>query len=99
MPGPFVKKGTLSSSSQSDVAMYVDAINNPGFSGGPLYYFKDFPTKFDECRLVGLVSKWRTEREPVFDAEGNVTDLWTESNPGLMVAYRLRTDMPLLAPI
>ena len=41
-PTPFMKKGIISAMdfSQDASLMYIDAINNEGFSGGPLVFVK-----------------------------------------------------------
>jgi hypothetical protein len=56
--GAFLKKGTLSACMPGPPkALYVDAINNEGFSGGPLYYFRN--GNMQDPYIAGVVSKER----------------------------------------
>ena len=72
-PGPFVKKGNFSAVSFGDPKMfYIDAINNEGFSGGPLYFIPR--GRPNEVHIAGVVSKYRTEPEPVLDDQGKMTN-------------------------
>ena len=82
----FVKKGTLSFVSTGAVReFFVDAINNEGFSGGPMFFYpKQDP---NDIRVIGVVSKFRTEREPVVTQTGEATNLEITYNTGFMLAY------------
>lgn len=90
MAGAFVKKGALSAVNVgSDKETFVDAINNEGFSGGPVYYFQD--DDLNKCRLLGVVLGWQDgSPENVFHrgSDGLPTDqdsgLIVRPNPGLM---------------
>lgn len=86
MPCAFAKKGTISSYGLDDPQiLYVDAINNEGFSGGPLiFYPQGQPT---EVRIAGVVSKYRVEYESVVDSNGNSTNMSVAYNTGFLVAY------------
>jgi hypothetical protein len=58
-PLPFVKKGTLSAfETLSDPKiLWIDAINNEGFSGGPLVFQSNLPTNLRSqvsCRNIAL---------------------------------------------
>ena len=86
MPCAFVKGGTLSFFDfHGNKALYVDAINNEGFSGGPLVFSP--PSRPTEMLVAGVVSKFRVEREPVLDESGQKTGMHVPYNTGLLVAY------------
>ncbi|UXV17252.1 serine protease [Pseudomonas fluorescens] len=86
LPLPFAKKGTLSSVSVTKPQMmYVDAINNEGFSGGPLFFYPIGNP--NELRIAGVVSKFRVEYESVLDEEGELTLMTVPYNTGFLVAY------------
>ena len=69
-PLAFIKKGTLLSLDLRDgvQTIWVDAINNEGSPGGPLVFRTGVPNEF---KIAGVVSKFRTSHENVFDREGN----------------------------
>ena len=95
LPGPFVKKGTLSSVQFGNPQMlYVDAINNEGFSGGPLYFFPQ--NQKNELRIAGVVSKYITDYEVVIDAEGNRTDMSVPYNTGFLIAYGIKHALEII---
>lgn len=88
-PLPFVKKGTVSAGPDpnDDVKrIYVDALNNEGFSGGPLLASDPNTTSY---RAIGVVSKFRIEYEDVIDEEDKHTGLRVAYNPGFLVAYHI----------
>lgn len=85
-PGVFLKKGALSAvDAGPPKAFYVDALNNEGFSGGPLYYFRN--GNMQDPRIAGVVSKFRIEHEYVLDAQGTTTGMQVSYNTGFLVAY------------
>jgi hypothetical protein len=89
LPSPFIKKGTLSAVQMNEPKLlYVDAINNEGFSGGPLYFFPK--ARPQEVRIAGVVSKYKTEQEAVLDSQGEATDMVVPYNTGFMVAYDIK---------
>ena len=67
-PLAFIKKGTLSALERRDgvQTIWVDAINNEGFSGGPLVFRT---STSDAFKIAGVVNKFRTSHENVFDSE------------------------------
>lgn len=86
-PLPFLKKGTFSAGleANNDVKiLYIDAINNEGFSGGPVVFASQ---KGNDFKVVGVVSKFKVEYEPVIDKEDKDTGLRVAYNTGFMVAY------------
>lgn len=95
LPCPFAKKGTLSSISVTKPqVMYVDAINNEGFSGGPLFFYP--AGKPNELRIAGVVSKFRVEHEAVLDEEGNPTQMTVPYNTGFLVAYSIHHALEII---
>lgn len=88
LPCPFAKKGMLSSLSLGKPqVLYVDAINNEGFSGGPLFFYP--MGRPNELRIAGVVSKFRVEEEPVLAADGSPTGMRVQYNTGFLVAYSI----------
>lgn len=97
LPCPFAKKGTLSSlGAEKPHVLYVDAINNEGFSGGPLFFY---PTnKPKELRIAGVVSKFRVEEESVLNEHGEQTKMKVQYNTGFLVAYSISHALELIPP-
>jgi Trypsin-like peptidase domain len=86
-PFPFVKKGILSSTPMGDDGiprLYIDALNNPGFSGGPIVFR---PPGRAEFRIAGVVSKFRIEFEKVIDPNGDRTEMTVAYNTGFLLGY------------
>jgi hypothetical protein len=95
LPCPLLKKGTLSTLGNGDPQiLYVDAINNEGFSGGPLLFYPI--GKRQELHIAGVVSKFRVEREPVLDSEGNENGMYVHYNTGFLVAYGIKHALDLI---
>lgn len=95
MPCAFAKKGTLSSFQlDNPQILYVDAINNEGFSGGPLCFYP--PGQARELRVAGVVSKFRVEYEHVLDAKGEKTGMRVPYNTGFLVAYGAKYILSLI---
>ena len=95
LPGPFLKKGALSSVHMGPPrVIYVDAINNEGFSGGPLYFFRNGNP--NELRIAGIVSKFKVEPEPVIGQDGEPTGMTVQYNTGFLVAYDIREALDLI---
>lgn len=95
-PLPFVKKGTISAGLDptDDVKrIYVDAINNEGFSGGPLVVAR--PNTID-YRVIGVVSKFRIEYESVIDHKDEDTGLRVAYNTGFMLAYSMKHALDII---
>ncbi|PPD45703.1 MAG: hypothetical protein CTY16_09895 [Methylobacter sp.] len=95
-PCPFIKKGTLSSAFNTGDGvqrLFVDAINNEGFSGGPLVFTQ--PGKND-YRVAGVVSKFRIEYEQVLDEFGEATKMSVAYNTGFLIAYDIKYAIDLI---
>lgn len=94
-PCPFAKKGTVSSlGTEIPQVLYIDAINNEGFSGGPLFFYP--LGRPNELRIAGIVSKFRVDTEPVVDRDGNSTGLSVSYNTGFLVAYSINHALELI---
>lgn len=96
-PFPFVKKGTLSSAfdaGDSPKRMYIDALNNEGFSGGPVVFIP--PGKSDFC-VAGVVSKFKTELERVIGPDGNDSGHTVAYNTGFLIAYPVQYAIDVIA--
>ena len=64
--------------------MYVDALNNPGFSGGPIVFQPPSKTDF---KVAGIVSKFKIEFEQVIDPDGDHTEMTVAYNTGFLIGY------------
>ena len=87
-PLPLVKKGIISSFEFQDrilSSMLLDGHNNPGFSGGPVYYS---PAGTSESRVAGVISGYRYEWESVF-YEGQDAGFKYQSNTGIIIAWSI----------
>lgn len=96
-PMPFVKKGTLSAGWDPDDSvkrLYVDAINNEGFSGGPLVFHEHTS---GQLKVAAIVSKFKTEEEPVLDIHGEETGMTVKYNTGFLIAYSIKHALDLIA--
>jgi len=84
-PIPLVKHGIIASLDMNPGEPFiVDAINNLGFSGGPVT-LGDSTTN---SRIIGVVSGYRFLQTPVF--QNNVqTDFSVRENLGLLVAFKI----------
>jgi S1-C subfamily serine protease len=102
-PLPLVKRGIVSGtvSDANDVSdgMYLDAINNHGFSGGPVV------SGGSPTRIWGVVSGFVPD-EPtevtgpnstrIVDAKGAPVGLYVQGNSGLLVAYDLKVALDMI---
>lgn len=96
IPIPFLKKGTLSACDLGPPkTLYIDALNNEGFSGAPLYFFVngDLGTP---PRIAGVVSKFRIEFETVIDLGGDPTVMKVPYNTGFLIAYDIAHALQLV---
>ena len=96
MPCPYAKKGTVSSYQLDDPQiLHIDAINNEGFSGGPLFFYP--AGKPEEVRVAGVVSKFRVEYENVIDENGEPTGMTVPYNTGFLIAYGSKYILSIIA--
>lgn len=66
--------------------LYLDGMNNPGFSGGPVVFNRDE----DGLRpqVCGVIAGYRFERQPVYQGTTPVAEM--EANTGIIVATDIR---------
>lgn len=79
---PFVKRAIVSANTREFdgvIVWYLDGINNPGFSGGPVVLRRDGTDLWQVCAIV---SAYRTEQVAVLGAEGAVP-----MNTGIIIGY------------
>ena len=86
-PLAFIKKGIVSciiKDKYEITHLYLDAYDNPGFSGGPVVFKIPGDTEF---RVAGVIAKYKTEKEPIYDKEDEKTEFAYEYNTGITIAY------------
>ncbi len=95
-PLGYVKKGTVSlCDSPQHPALVLDAINNEGFSGGPVV-FAPVGAPPNDLRIAAVVSKYRTEVEQVLSVNGEATGEVVCYNTGFLYAYNIRHAVELI---
>lgn len=100
LPCAYVKRGVFSMFDASGGhVLYLDAMNNEGFSGGPLLFAPSplasvqaplTPGQAPQLRVAGVVSRFRVEHEIVYDRDGNDTGMTVQYNTGIMAAYGMK---------
>lgn len=96
-PLPFVKKGILSAgmNPRDEVKrLYVDAISNEGFSGGPVVAAMPNTINY---HVIGVVSKFKIEYEPVIDSQDEDTGLRVAYNTGFLLAYSMKHALDIIS--
>ena len=83
-PIPLVKKGALAGIFSGH--LLIDAINNPGFSGGPVVFAEP---RSNDFKVAGVVSGYKVEYDAVL-LNGEDVGLRYGYNTGLVLAYDLR---------
>jgi hypothetical protein len=85
-PIPLVKRGICSAFGPVDGVRYVflDGLNNPGFSGGPVVRSKPPQTPV----VVAVVSGFRASDDPVLK-DGKATEYYLRSNTGIVLAVSI----------
>ena len=84
IPMPFVKKGCLSGfgvDADGIGWLYIDGINNPGFSGGPACANIQGKSVMGIC---GVVCSYRFDKSVLFDDKDNATPYHIRSNTGIV---------------
>jgi hypothetical protein len=84
-PVAFVKRGVVSAFGKEGglEVYYLDALNNPGFSGGPVV-FRPRPGK-DYC-VASVIAGYRFDEEPVFRANTE-TEMQVRANTGIVISW------------
>ena len=96
LPFPYIKKGILSSPFFDEDGIqrfFIDAIDNPGFSGGPIVFAE--PNKY-EYKVAAVVSKFKVEFEEVVNEEGEKTGLRCAYNTGFLIGYGIKHAIDLI---
>lgn len=95
-PLPLVKKGIVSSFIFGDNQLnylLLDGHNNPGFSGGPVFYTPS--GQQNNFCVAGVISSYRYEWYPVF-AQGQQTPLAYQYNTGIIIAVGIQVAVDLI---
>lgn len=102
-PVPFMKAGICSTAySDESPVMFIDAHNNPGFSGGPVV-FEPMPPAQNKFRVAGVISGYRQSLEPVVDESGRpIGDAhgepfgYVQENSGIVLVYSINCATDLI---
>lgn len=90
---PYVKAGIVSAlmndGGVGSGGFYLDALNNPGFSGGPVISGGSPP------RILGIVSAGMLNPSPTFDPSGKAAGYTNESS-GLVFCYGIELALDLI---
>lgn len=86
-PVPFVKKACASGFGRDKKLMYLDGMNNPGFSGGPVCFRELTKSPF---KIAGVISGYRFDKKKVFYGDENETSLTIRENTGIINAFDIR---------
>lgn len=79
-PFPFVKKAIISGWDAYKHQLYLDGINNMGFSGGPVVHMEGaIPT------ICGIISEYRTQTDNIV-VDGKETLFEYKTNTGIIIA-------------
>lgn len=80
-PTPFVKKACVSGITAGNKTLFLDGINNPGFSGGPVCFTK--PGKND-YQIAGVINSYRFDRKELFAPGDKSTGFYFRENTGII---------------
>lgn len=92
-PIPFVKKCCVSCFLENDL-IALDGINNPGFSGAPVFRVENKKTI-----VFGVIKGYRFNASTVYKidgAQGIQTDMFIKENTGIVYAYSIKKAIDLL---
>lgn len=93
-PTPFVKKGILSNFliEKDFKILFLDGINNPGFSGGPIVYLDKRTNNFNLC---GIISGYRPEVKNITQNNLEI-NLQYSVNTGIIIGYGIEEVIKLI---
>jgi hypothetical protein len=87
---PFIRRGTLSaidSTNPKSTVLYIDGINNKGFSGGPIVYWS---FSAHEYRILGVVRGYMNDEFPQeWTINGQKVNETVLANSGIMIGYSI----------
>jgi S1-C subfamily serine protease len=84
-PIPFVKHGIIAALEVAPGPFFVDGMNNPGFSGGPVVRVDSGGS----ATIIGVVSSYRVSFDPILSKKGEPLEAVARSNAGLLAAYSI----------
>jgi len=92
---PFVKKSIVSAISikEPDGILFLDGINNPGFSGGPVA-FQDLISK--KFKIAGVISGYRTDSRPALINNEENDFIMFKENTGIITAYSIENAIQII---
>lgn len=94
-PHAFIKKATVSMIEQVPSGMpcrvFLDGINNPGFSGGPIVFSPhNVPSGQPDYKVLGVISGYRCAPALLHAGDAAVPgDLHIRENTGIVVGYHV----------
>lgn len=89
-PIPFVKKACVSAILQNGMGtILLDGINNPGFSGSPVC-FKKIGSTEKTMSILGVISSYRFDKQPIYDQNGTQTSFYVKENTGIIVVTDIK---------
>ncbi|WP_281631724.1 S1 family peptidase [Flavobacterium luteolum] len=93
-PIPFIKKGILSNFllENPQKILFLDGLNNPGFSGGPVVYFHQQTQTF---KLAGIISGYRFEITNAMHQNQDI-DIQIKTNTGIIISYGIEAALELI---
>lgn len=93
-PIPFIKKGILSNFliEKPTKTLFLDGLNNPGFSGGPVVYFHQQTQRF---QLAGIISGYRFEIANAMFQNKEI-DIQIKTNTGIIISYGIEAALELI---
>jgi hypothetical protein len=93
-PIPYIKKGILSNVliDKDFKVLFLDGINNPGFSGGPIIYQNKLTGEFNLC---GIISGYRPEINNIKQNNQDI-NLQYSINTGIIIGYGIEEAIKLI---
>jgi len=85
----FVKKAILSATDRQGGIhrLYLDGHNNPGFSGGPVVFYRD--GDLGKPCIAGVVSAYRVQEDTVLVAGRELPNTVVQTNSGIVIAIEI----------
>ncbi|MGD9507489.1 MAG: serine protease [Geminicoccaceae bacterium] len=101
-PIPFVKSAVISAMGvkwKGNPVTFLDGINNPGFSGGPVVFdnISRDHKRSKGPKLLGIVSGYHVEPEPIHvRGTETQTDMIYRANTGLVIVYPIERALEII---